>query len=52
MIIIYTFMLSGFIHVQLFVTPMNCIPPGSSVHGILHARIPEWVDMPFYRGSS
>ena len=24
--------------------PMNCIPPGSSVHGILQARILEWVD--------
>ena len=26
--------------------------PGSSVHGILHARILEWVAMPFSRGSS
>ena len=23
--------------------PMDCIPPGSSVHGILQARILEWV---------
>ena len=23
--------------------PMNCSPPGSSVHGILQARILEWV---------
>ena len=23
--------------------PMNCTPPGSSVHGILQARILEWV---------
>ena len=23
--------------------PMNCGPPGSSVHGILQARILEWV---------
>ena len=22
--------------------PMNCSPPGSSVHGILQARMPEW----------
>ena len=22
---------------------MDCSPPGSSVHGILQARIPEWV---------
>ena len=26
--------------------------PGSSVHGILEARILEWVAIPFYRGSS
>ena len=31
---------------------MDCSPPGSSVHGILQARIPEWVAMPFPRGSS
>ena len=23
--------------------PMGCSPPGSSVHGVLHARILEWV---------
>ena len=32
--------------------PMDCSPPGSSVHGILQARILEWVAMPFSRGSS
>ena len=32
--------------------PMVCSPPGSSVHGILQARIPEWVASPFSRGSS
>ena len=32
--------------------PMDCSLPGSSVHGILQARILEWVDMPFSRGSS
>ena len=26
--------------------PMDCSPPGSSVHGILQARILEWVAMP------
>ena len=31
---------------------MNCSPPGSSVHGILQARILEWVAMPSSRGSS
>ena len=32
--------------------PMDCSPPGSSVHGILQARILEWVAMPSTRGSS
>ena len=32
--------------------PMNCSPPGSSVHGILQARILEWEAIPFSRGSS
>ena len=32
--------------------PMDCSPPGSSVHGILQARILEWVVMPASRGSS
>ena len=26
--------------------PMDCSPPGSSVHGILQARILEWIAMP------
>ena len=26
--------------------PMDCNPPGSSLHGILHARIPEWPGPP------
>ena len=40
---------------QLFLTlfdPMDCSPPGSSVHGISQARILEWVAIPFSRGSS
>ena len=32
--------------------PMDCNPPGSSIHGILQARILEWVAIPFSRGSS
>ena len=32
--------------------PIDCSPPGSSVHGILQARILEWVAMLFSRGSS
>ena len=31
---------------------MVCCQPGSSVHGILQARILEWVAFPFSRGSS
>ena len=31
---------------------MDCSPPGSSVHGILKARILECVAIPFSRGSS
>ena len=32
--------------------PMDCSLSGSSVHGILHAKILEWVAMPSSRGSS
>ena len=32
--------------------PIDCSPPGSSIHGILQARILEWVVVPFSRGSS
>ena len=32
--------------------PMDCSPPGSSVHGILQATILQWVAMPSSRGSS
>ena len=31
--------------IQLCLTlldPMDCSPPGSSVHGIFQARVPEW----------
>ena len=31
---------------------MDCSPPGSSIHGILQARILEWVTILFSRGSS
>ena len=30
--------------------PHDCSPPGSSVHGVLQARILEWVVIPFPRG--
>ena len=32
--------------------PMDCSPPGSPVHGILQARILEWVAISISRGSS
>ena len=32
--------------------PMDCNPPGSSVHGLLQARTLEWVAISFSRGSS
>ena len=32
--------------------PLDCSPPGSSVHGTLQARILERVAIPFSRGSS
>ena len=31
--------------------PVICSLPGSPVHGILQARIPEWVAISFSRGS-
>ena len=31
---------------------MDCSPPGSSVHGILHTKILEWAATPSSRGSS
>ena len=34
---------------QTLCDPMDCNPPGSSVHGILQARILEWVAIPFSR---
>ena len=32
--------------------PTDCSPPGFSVHGILQARILEWIAIPFSRGTS
>ena len=32
--------------------PVDCSPLGSSVHGILQARVLEWVAISFSRGSS
>ena len=41
----YVCSLSGFSHVQVC-DPMDCSLPGSSAHGILQARILEWVACP------
>ena len=43
--------LSRFSHVQLC-NPLDSSSPGSSVHGILQAKILEWVGKPSSRGSS
>ena len=32
--------------------PVDCSPPGSSVHGVLQARRLEWVALSSFRGSS
>ena len=32
--------------------PLDCSPPGSSIHGIFWARMLEWVAIAFSRGSS
>ena len=35
-----------------FCDPLDCSPPGSSLHGMLQARVLEQVAIPFSRGSS
>ena len=37
---------------QILCKPMDCSPPGSSVHGILQERILKWVAIPSSRESS
>ena len=48
----YACVLSHFSCVWLFVTPMDCSPPDSSIHGVLQTWILEWVALPSSRGSS
>ena len=43
--------LSRFSHVRLC-DPVDCSPPGFSVHGIFQARILEWAAIFFSRGST
>ena len=38
--------------VRFFATPVDCSLPGSSLQGILQARILEWVAISFSRGYS
>ena len=45
-------LLSRFSHVRFFATLWTVACLGSSVHGILQARILEWVALPSSRGSS
>ena len=44
--------LSHFSLVKTLCDPIDCSSPGSSVHGILQARIVEWVAMLSSKGSS
>ena len=44
-----------FVAAQLYLTlysPTNCSLPGSSVHGIILARMLKWIAIYFFRGSS
>ena len=56
--IFYLLCIYACVHVKLLQScltlcnPMDCNLPGSSVHGILQARIQEWVATSFSRGSS
>ena len=47
-----TCVLNCFSCVQILRNPMDCRLPGSSVHGILQAKILEWVAVPSSRGPS
>ena len=47
----YHGMLSHFSCVPTLYNPMDCSPLGSSVRGILHTRIPEWVANPMDGGA-
>ena len=44
-----------FLVTQLYLTlcdPMDCSPPGSSIHGIFQVKVLEWIAIGFSRGSS
>ena len=40
------------VHAQSLCGPLDCSPPGSSVHGIFHVRILEWIAFSSSRESS
>ena len=48
-IIVFVALLS---RVQFFCDPTDCCPTGSSVHGIFHTRILQWVAISFSRESA
>ena len=48
----YFLIIEVFINYLTLCNPMDCILAGSSVHGILQARILKWVAISFSRGSS
>ena len=50
--LIHECLLNCFNCFQLSADPMDCILPGSSVHGTLQARLLEWVVMPSLGESS
>ena len=52
LLILYMLLLKYTQSCPILYDPMDYSPPGSSVHGILQAGIPEWVAIPFSRGSS
>ena len=47
---VYARTLSRFSRVRLFVASWTCTLPGSSVHGILQARILKWVHRALFQG--
>ena len=49
---IWIYLLLLFSYVWFFCNPMDCSPPGSSVHEISQAGILEWIGISFSRGSS
>ena len=60
LILHFTSLINFFMKMKMLVTQscptlcdtIDCSPQGSSVHGILQARILEWVALSFSRGSS